>query len=85
MAIQIYKLTELQHLQLLPKKESNFSREISGKWKRTLEVLSTRKRTRFLEQGRYHQSGTRYGEFKNSCHVMKQAKLMFYELKSTFL
>ena len=25
-----------------------------------------RKRPRVLEQGRYHQSGTRYGEFKNS-------------------
>ena len=39
MAIQIYKLTELQHLQLLPKKESNFSREISGKWKRTVRRI----------------------------------------------
>ena len=46
MAIQLYRLTELQNLQLLPKKELNFFREISGQWKlHPLEVLCTHARS----------------------------------------
>ena len=31
-----------------------------------------------------HHNKTRYGEFKNSCRVMKQAKLTFYDSRCSF-
>ena len=79
-SLQFLKLTLvvyiLRHLRVLLRRQN---------WRNLLRLLWLQLLLQFHRQQQgFLRHKARYGEFKNSCHVVKQAKLTLYDSRSSF-